>query len=582
MSTIQVAVLSSLYKAFPEVDPQPSQMSHFSCLKNEPLSFQIGFKLASKDGTTAEPFNLKIESELPISVYSEGAVPVSQAFEAKLSENYRSGLFYDILYPKTTNSKVKTQSYPWQKLYFDSDSCKFSAAADSWKFAWLVVNEDGKNVKAGNYKIKLQLTSRKTDEILAEAEADVEMINCKLPKQKLIYTRWFHCDCLCDTYHVPIFSERFWEIFRNFVKAAVKNGQNMIFTPMFTPPLDTPVGEERLTAQLVEVEVKNGAYVFDFSLLKRFLDESRKCGITYFEHSHLFTQWGATSAPKIMATVDGKYKRIFGWDTKATGKKYVGFLRAYLPKLLEFLDSEGLGDKVLFHISDEPNDKMIVDYRKAKAIVADLLQGRMSGDALSHYEFYEDGTVTTPIVCTDTIHNFFGKCDNLWAYYTGGQCSDGMSNSKLNCSNVRNRILGIELYRHKIKGFLQWGYNYYYDQLSQGIADPKTDTCFYAGQAPGTSFFVYPGTDGTCLQSIRQKVFYEAINDMRALEALEKLLGRKKTEEFLESYYGKVDFHTPAGSEEKLLGFREALNCKIKELSTENENGEPKHLVLPK
>lgn len=569
MSIVNVAVLSSLYKAFPDVDPQGTQKNGFSALKNEPLSFQLGFKLALDDGTPAVPFNLKIESELPISVYSEGTVPVSQPFEVKLSENYRSGLFYDILYPKTANSKIKTKSYPWTKLYFDSDSCKFSASADSWKFAWLTVNEDGKTLKAGTYKIKLLLTSRKTDKILAETEAEVEIIDKKLPRQKLIYTRWFHCDCLCDIYKVPMFSERFWVIFRNFVKAAVKNGQNMILTPMFTPPLDTPVGDERMTAQLVGVEVKNGEYFFDFSLLKRFIDESRKCGMTYFEHSHLFTQWGATSAPKIMATVDGKYKRIFGWETKASGKKYVGFLRAYLPKLLKFLDSEGLGDKVLFHISDEPNDKMIDDYRKAKSAVADLLKGRMCGDALSHYEFYEDGTVTTPIVCTDAIHNFFGKCDDLWAYYTGGQCSDGMSNSKLNCSNERNRILGLELYRHKIKGFLQWGYNYYYDQLSQGVADPKTDTCFYAGQAPGTSFFVYPDTDGGCLQSVRQKVFYEGINDMRALEALEKLIGRKKTEEFLESFYGRVDFHTPAGSEEKLLSFREALNQKIKELSKE-------------
>lgn len=567
MSVIKTAVLSSLYKAFPEVDPQGKQKNSFSGLKNEPLSFQLGFKLDSDDGTPAISFNLMIESELPIAMYSEGTVPVTQTYESKLTDRYRPGLFYDILYPKTVNAKLSKKSYPWQTLYCDGDLSHFSASADCWKFAWFTINENGKSLESGDYKIKFSLFSRKNKKLLAEDEVSIEIIDEKLPRQKLMYTRWFHCDSLCDYYKIPMFSERFWEIFRNFASAAARNGQNMILTPMFTPPLDTPVGDERMTAQLVGVEVKNGEYFFDFSLLKRFICESRKCGITFFEHSHLFTQWGATAAPKIMATVDGKYKRIFGWETKATGKKYVSFLNAYLPKLLDFLDSESLGDKVLFHISDEPSEKMIGEYRKAKSAVADLLKGRMCGDALSHYEFYADGTVTMPIVATDAIHKFLGKCDNLWAYYTGEQCSDGMSNSKLNCSNERNRILGIELYRHKIKGFLHWGYNYYYDQLTQGIADPKTDTCFYAGQSSGTSFFVYPNFDGSCLQSVRQKVFYEGINDMRALETLEKYIGRNKTVEFLESFYGQVDFHTLSGSEEKLLGFRADLNRKIKELS---------------
>lgn len=564
--SIKTAVLSSLYKALPEVNPTTSEKREYSCFKNEPLSFQLGFQYCGEDDAPATAFNLQIESTLPISCYSEGAVPVSQSSEATLQDDYRAGLFYDILYPKSCNSEIKEKGYPWQMCYFDSDRIKLSAAADSWKFAWLTVNEGGKVLEPGKYQIKLKLLSRKTNEVIGENEVNVEIVDAMLPKQSLIYTRWFHYDCLCDMYQVPMFSERFWEIFRDFVKKAVVNGQNMILTPMFTPPLDTPIGDERMTAQLVGVEVKNGKYFFDFSMLKRFIEECLGCGVEYFEHSHLFTQWGATSAPKVMATVDGEYKHLFGWETDAVSDEYVSFLRAYIPELLAFMDNLGLGDKILFHISDEPSDQMIVGYRKARATVADLIKGRMCGDALSHYEFYADGTVPTPIVATDYIHDFFETCDDLWAYYTGEQCRDGMSNSKLNCSNERNRMLGIQLYMHKIKGFLQWGYNYWYDQLSQGVVDPKTDTCLYAGRAPGTSFFVYPSCDGTCLQSVRQKVFYEAINDMRALEALEALIGRSETEAFVESYYGKVDFHTAAGSAEKLLHFREALNEKVKTL----------------
>lgn len=560
---IKTVVLSSLYRVFPEVDPSDGQRLSFSCMKNEPLSFQVAFKVTDEEKTSI-PFNLIIETDLPISLYSEGAVPVLQTSEPNLEDKYRAGIFYDMLLPKTVNPKLATGGNPWSKVQFDGDDVQLHAVADSWKAIWLIVNEKEKPISAGKHNIKLLLLSRSNNELVGECELTVEVIDAVLPKQKLIYTNWFHCDCLCDTYGVEMFSERFWNIFRNFAKHAAKNGMNMILTPCFTPPLDTPIGSERMTAQLVGVQVVDGKYIFDFSLLKRFIDEAKKCGITYFEHSHFFTQWGAKNAPKVMATVNGKYKRIFGWETKASGKKYADFLRSYIPELLKFLKELKVDKKFLFHVSDEPFPRMKEDYVKATNIVRDLLDGYMRGDALSHYEFYEDGTVPTPIVATDHIHNFKGKVKNLWAYYTGGQCTDGMSNRKLNCSPWRNRMLGVQLYAYDIKGFLHWGYNYYYDLLSYGLFDPKLEPCHYNGANSATAYMVYPATNGDCIESIRQKVFYDALNDIRALQVLEKLVGREETMEFIEEHYGEVDFHTDAQSEEKFLAFREALNQKIK------------------
>lgn len=558
---IKAVVLSSLYRVFPEVDPSEREKTAFSCVKNEPLSFQVAFKLMEGE---ALPFNLKIDTDLPISLYSEGAVPVLQTFEARLNDHYRAGVFYDMLLPKTVNPKLADGGNPWSKLCFDGDRTQLHAMSNSWNALWLTVNEGEKTVSAGRHMIKLQFLSRMTNNLVGECELAVDVIDAKLPKQKLIYTNWFHCDCLCDTYKVEMFSERFWEIFRNFVKPAVKNGMNMILTPCFTPALDTPIDSERMTAQLVSVEVVEGQYKFDFKLLERFINEAEKCGIKYFEHSHFFTQWGALHAPKVMATVNGKYKRIFGWETKATGKKYSEFLRVYIPELLKFLKSKSIDKKFFFHVSDEPFPRMKEDYVKATNIVSDLLKGYMRGDALSHYEFYEEGIVQTPIVATDFIHDFKGKCKNLWAYYTGGQCKDGMSNRKLNCSPERNRMLGLSLYAYNVKGFLQWGYNYYYDMLSYGVFDPKTNPCGYCGANSATGFMVYPATNGECIESIRQKVFYDGLNDLRALQLLQSKIGRKSTLEFLSEHYGEVDFHTDAVSEEKFISFREALNDKIK------------------
>lgn len=47
---------------------------------------------------------------------------------------------------------------------------------------------------------------------------------------------------------------------------------NTLYTPLFTPPLDTAVGKERKTVQLVEVSLdKEGNYTFDFARLQRFI-----------------------------------------------------------------------------------------------------------------------------------------------------------------------------------------------------------------------------------------------------------------------------------------------------------------------
>lgn len=558
---IKAVVLSSLNRVFPEIDPSESEKTVFSCMRNEPLSFQVAFKLT--EGTSL-PFNLKIETDLPISLYSEGAVPALQTSEPKLNDQFRAGLFFDMLLPKTVNPKIDVGANPWIKMYFDGDKTQLYAMKDSWNAIWLTINENEKTVLPGEHKIKLQLISRAWDKVDGECELTVNVIDAKLPKQKLIYTNWFHCDSICDTYGVEVFSERFWEIFRNFLKTAAKNGMNMVLTPCFTPALDTSIGGERMTVQLVSVEVVNGEYKFDFTLLKRFIEEAKKCGIKYFEHSHFFTQWGARHAPKVMATVDGKYKRIFGWGTKASGKKYADFLRAYIPELLNFLKSQNIDKKFLFHVSDEPFPTMKEDYIKATNIVKDMLEGYMRGDALSHYEFYEEGIVQTPIVATDFIHEFKGKCKNYWAYYTGAQCTGGQSNRKLNCSPWRNRMLGLSLYAYDVKGFLQWGYNYYYDMLTRGIVDPKTNACGYCGANSATGYMVYPAINGECIQSIRQKVFYDGLNDIRALRLLESKIGRKATLDFMKEHYGEVDFKTDAVSEEKFISFREALNDKIK------------------
>ncbi|MBR4444200.1 MAG: DUF4091 domain-containing protein, partial [Clostridia bacterium] len=143
--------------------------------------------------------------------------------------------------------------------------------------------------------------------------------------------------------------------------------------------------------------------------------------------------------------------------------------------------------------------------------------------------------------------------------YTGGQYQDGLSNRILVCPSEQNRILGTELYANRIKGFLHWGYNYYYDRMSHGLFDPRVNPCGYNNHA-GTTYFVYPGRNGEPIQSVRQKVFGEGLNDLRALETLESLKGREECDRIMRKHFGQVGFRVKPDSPEKLLAFREDVN----------------------
>ena len=82
----------------------------------------------------------------------------------------------------------------------------------------------------------------------------------------------------------------------------------------------------------------------------------------------------------------------------------------------------------------------------------------------------------------------------------------------------------------------------------------------------GDSHVVYPGRDGTAIQSLRLKVFGEGIYDMRALQLLESLIGKEKTCTLLDGLFGeKLTFNTRAVSAEQLLQIRTAINKAIAE-----------------
>jgi len=344
---------------------------------------------------------------------------------------------------------------------------------------------------------------------------------------------------------------------------AHRYGMNMILTPVLTPELDTYVGGERPTTQLVGITRNNGKYHFDFTKLGRWVDLCDKVGIHYLEINHFFTQWGAFACPKVIATVDGVEQRIFGWDTPSDCPEYVEFLHALIPELLAYLRSKNGADKrCYFHISDEPEKHKLQKYLKAVKIAKKYLSGCKVIDAVSDFSTYQQSAIDIPVLATDHMDETTAKPgQERWCYYCNAQCID-VSNRFVAMPSARNRSIGVQMYKAQITGFLHWGYNFYYSRFSLLRLNPFYENDAYNAFPSGDSVSVYPGKNGP-MPAIGLVVFNEALQDMRALQLLESSIGYEATVKFAEEVLGCEICFNKCFSAEKLLELREAVNAKI-------------------
>ena len=555
---LNAKIISSLEKCFhDEALSDHPRLKKASMLRNERYSFQLAMQLQDRTCKDKKEVYLRVKSALAAYLEVKLVREVPSMFpcygDARRREYLRRtpGLYPDLLEPLAEGREIPLVPGQLRSLWFTI--------------------EPHVGMPTGEQKIELELLDENSM-LLARETLALTVIGMDLPAQGLTFTQWFHCDCLAVYYGAHVFSERHWEIIENFLRTARRYGMNMVLTPVFTPPLDTAVGAERPTVQLVDVTVEGGKYRFGFEKLDRWVHLCLRLGFEQFEISHFFTQWGAAHAPKIVARAEGRTKRIFGWETEAAGEAYASFLHAFLDALIPHLKELGIDSRCRFHISDEPSEDSLGNYQAAKRIVEERLKGYPIMDALSSYEFYRQGVSECPIPSNDHIEPFLEhSVPHLWTYYCCGQ-SNGVSNRFLSMPSVNNRIIGTQFYKYGIEGFLHWGYNFYFSQLSRHAVNPFLVTDGDYMVPSGDAFSVYPAPDGTAWESLRLVVFHEALQDQRALELCESLYGRAFVMRLLEGgLRGRITFSSYPRRAAFLLRLRERVNAAI---AARQENAE--------
>jgi len=246
MSVISYRLVSSLEKCFwdQEVESFP-ELKSASALQGERYSFQLIWRSNNERLDHKQVVFWRVESPIADAVSAQvvESVPVRfPAYKTRYDDDYlrrTPDLYPDLMIPAPATKQLYI-------VYADTRSL------------WIDVNVP-KNQPAGEYPIRIYLVNANGEEVLSETFT-LTVVGAQIPAQTTRHTEWFHADCLADYYHVPVWSEEHWRIVENFIRTAAKNSINMILTPVFTPPLDTAVGGERTTVQLVDVCCSGGKY----------------------------------------------------------------------------------------------------------------------------------------------------------------------------------------------------------------------------------------------------------------------------------------------------------------------------------
>lgn len=518
---LEFKVVDSLEKVFwntgmSALEELPSTVE---MLCNDRFTFQLAW---SFHGPTAESALCALEVDCPLEVRTETVLPVAAMLPCR---------------GEVDDGYISRTPFLAPDLMQPLDDGLFKAAPDTSGSIFLTVSSH--DSCCGAYD--LDLTVRSLDgEILFSSCLKIHVAEYRLGELGLYHTQWFHQDSLISYYGFDCWSETHWQtVARWLAYAHDRCAVNTVLTPVFTPPLDTAVGGERMTVQLADIYLFERRYTFNFSRLERWCALCHKAGIENIEVPHLFTQWGARCCPKIMVNENGHVHNRFGWNVEALDEEYIRFLKAFIPALISALDSYGYDEShVFFHVSDEPRGAQIEQYAKCKRIVDSLVGGCRVIDALSSHEFYTRGIVQLPVISDDHVCDFtLEECRGKWVYYCVSQ-KKLVPNRFMALPSARCRIMGALMYLYGFSGFLHWGFNFYFTQLSTHAVNPYVSTDAGLSFPSGDPFLVYPGPSFSPLSSLRNEVQMDGLCDYRLLVSYEERHGRQAAVDLLDRLAG--------------------------------------------
>ena len=138
---IDARLYHSLIPVNPETEPDGETLTKAVLCNNQPYSFQLAYKITDFSADNID-FYIRIESELPISLYYVNCVPMLHTVYSGCKPQVPIGLCPDILIPKQTNPRLKKVAN-WDNIrtFEDGERIALNAFCDSWQSLWICINE---------------------------------------------------------------------------------------------------------------------------------------------------------------------------------------------------------------------------------------------------------------------------------------------------------------------------------------------------------------------------------------------------------------------------------------------------------
>lgn len=488
-------IAHSLRRYYPASPPETTQTLELDAARGERISFQVACRTGARDAQIEA--SVRAPDPLRARIRRVGYVPAQHLSTQTPLEELEGSAHIPGFVPDPLFPEAAIHAGPYETHAF-----------------WVDV-EAPREAAPGSYAVKVTLEGRdgETHELVANLRVHAAIL---APRRDFPVTHWFYVDALCDWYKVDLVDEAFWGVLEPYLANLTAHGQDTILVPLFTPPTD---GVKRPT-QLLRVQRAGERYDFDWSLVRRWIDVARSHGIRYFEWSHLATQWGAQHAIRIYEGHGAGERLLWEPDMGATSAVYRAFLSQLLPELEQFLRDEGILEQSFFHLSDEPHGSAhLASYRAAREMLRELAPWMRVMDALTEIDFAREGLTDIPIPLLTTAPDFVRAGFPAWAYFCcvpRGRYLNRLVDTPL----VKIRMSGWLFYRNCARGFLHWGYNYWYRSQTRELIDPFAvlDAMRWPSWAAGDPFVVYPGPDGP-IDSLRWEVFAESLQDYALLQA---------------------------------------------------------------
>ncbi|HEX5554828.1 MAG TPA: DUF4091 domain-containing protein [Chitinophagaceae bacterium] len=488
---------SSLKRVFPQTPAEATGGLEMVVARNSRVAFQACYH---NNGTSPKNISCDLASAdtfTPV-IRHVGLVPMRHFTPDTVSGELDGtgsipGLVPDPLFPQT-----KATADPFESRSF-----------------WITLNIPS-GIAPGMHDIAVRLS---WDDGRKEKVLPVKLHVSRLalrPRENFHVIHWWRGGATWDYYKTEMFDNRWWQLTRAQMADLLDHGTDVAYTPLL---FDRKEIFKRPCQLLVVDEPSPGQYRFDWSRVKRFTDMCKAIGFKKFEWTHMWIYWGVKHPMRVYTEKDGRYVMLWPPDISGFSDTYLNFLSQFLPAFHRFLLKENILQDSYFHLSDEPGDQDVENYRKARQILHRIAPWMKVTDALSNIKYGREHLTDIPVPLISAAEAYRKENIPHWVYYCTVPRGSYL-NRFFDTPLPKIRMAGWLFYHLKAEGFLHWGYNYWHKVGYDEILDPFTngDGGCYPGIPYGDPFVVYPGKEGP-LSSVRWEVFAESLQDYAMLQS---------------------------------------------------------------